>query len=581
MEHATPEEYISNIITEDNINKSIDHLMEALTSEMYDASVTKSELQLYIDWSQHHLRYAADTCEKNKSSLATLQKNIKFYKEKLRVYEKSLWSISEDDANWLMQLEEKNQRIDMLKSELFRYGKANEDCELIGDVDDFHFAFYLDSITRLILEVELQMETMKDIKKSMEDQMGNSTEIPQKILKNKGNENDESDESRNKKKDEPEGWNDLLCYLVRSIRKVDIPVAYWLNRLNRQKLKSESLIRIENVLTKIIGETNERELQNHLRDLKVFIECYANTRQIHFFTTCYKNSRDENSRLYLILRKQLQILNDIIAKFIDEAPKSVETLNEQNNRVSVLKDQYAMLTKKLSKYTQDQVADVNENLIKCRTEVDAVRNKYEKLMEKHENECKIVMAEKYAGTLDAEKREYPIKVEEQQKEELSDERKKNDEKKINDEMEVQCFKDDQRNKRNQELERKKDQELQDLQNYCIWQIKCTNIITAEQIEELEMRYKLHKNMLNKLMQSGNIDEMIATHQEKMKNNSLKDEIGQFFINKLALYCDIEQADYIQAATKHTNRGYDHLFRENVSSKGIFTLYANLDLESCF
>ncbi|XP_032675964.1 uncharacterized protein LOC116846359 [Odontomachus brunneus] len=552
MEHITPEEYISNIITADNIDESMKHLLETLELETHDVKKITRDTMLYTDWLEYYHKFAAEIYEKKKTSFTTLKKNIKFYKEKLRVYEKSLWSISnnKDNANWLMQLKEKNQRIDTLRSELFCYEKMDENCELIGDIDDFNFIFYLDSITRQILELELEIETLKDIEKNMKDHTENST---QKILKDKN-------------KHDLKEWDNLLCCLLQNIVNVKVPVRYWLNRLRIQNLKSTYLISIRKLLTCLTDKINDTELQTTLNKLEICIQNYINEVQILLFVSCYNNSTTENIRMLTILQEQLVSLEDTFFKHLKESTISPKViLNERNDRVTILENQYAKLTEKSDKYIQDQITALSENVIKRRTEVQTVRNECEKSMEKHENECKIIMTDKYTSTLDSEQRkypnteerEYPVEEKKQQKEELSDEQKKEDKKKINDEAEAQHSKDDQMN--NKDLK-------SIMVNNNLWKMKSENLYNEALIKATEVKFELYKEMLNKLMQSENdIEDVIATYQKENKRNHLIN-----MNNKILLYFNIEQANFIEPALRRNQKqkgDYD-LLKNNVAMNDI-------------
>lgn len=612
-----PTDYINFIITEHNIRMCIDFLEKTRVQKAKDLEAVSAEVKLYDEWLEDSRKYALAKTLVDNMVIPGLEESLKFAKDEARRYERDLWIVSSDakdwNAFWTKELEDKNERIDMLKSSLFHWETSkDEDYRLVRKVDEYVFALYLELQIRQIIELEQDIASLKDRAKISEtsENKGTRTEAEEfqkghvrellmlleqmkKISIREDEEmrcsrkmekvsdeqkmNDEQENSAEKglyledrENDGGKGTSDRQAHELREnlVSESDFilcaPNDYSHNLLS---LQARIVIWLENIKNLLISMNNTNEQQEEfaksLRLLSRKSENYITGLQMLMYGTCIYVSSATAKRINSNLSKRLKILQQ---NYSEEGP-SEELLHERELRIVKLENQYVKLTEKPLTCPQDQVAVAEgENLNQCQAQTEGTRTEVE---EKRSKELRMFLEQMKTSIRENEKMEC-IRKKVNDEEKMSVKQKKSEEEEIYleasspyDETAVHVKKVQSTCKRwdmKRDIRKKLRDNRQD-----IWKTRCENLKLEDENKRLKMEFKANSNMMIELQTElffTNIDDLIS---QKASTVSTEDnpEVNEHEFNsdKQLLYASLERACLTQTALGCGSRYYDYLLKK--------------------
>lgn len=561
-----PCEYIDNVISQDNIDLSIDCFNQVLDEKRRATTIKLHDTKLNSTWLEKCLVYASAKWDKDNQRISGFEDIVTSFKKHMESLEKTLWKTNEkDSANRLKILKKKNCRIDVLKAELFPWHKSSKHFLFFEEFDDIGFRLFLHSAAREKIFLTSEIAYMKDILMSVKDQAGIS-----KILK------DVNNEDENKKLVfETQQCRSLFSQLIDEAHGVKILCDYWSNLLLLRSEKIKRLTEIKEILTSINNTNDDQELVKFARIYSIKSDNYINKMLCRIYNASNNTDSETTSRRVVSdFRGQLTAFKDAFSKLCEKMPLKSE-LNERNCQLAELEDQYVQLTEKPKTFNQQPI--LNKHFFRDNADTKLVQAEVEKLMKQHEDEVKIVVMHKETST-DPDREPETQKV----NDELT-----SDTKKVNNEEEKECLttgeeheekrfpkriSGEDHEKQKEEYEARRNENRQKImklkttikdQTDKVWDMLRDNFKLKNENQRLEREIEMNKELLEELKLEYNIEAMIVRkkamlEEKKRLNNELNHE---FISDKMLLYTNMQDVYYTQVTIEAGNKYYNYLLEK--------------------
>lgn len=557
-----PCEYIDNVLSQDNIDPSIDCFNKILNEKRRAIKIKLHNTQLNSTWLEKCRVYASAKWDKDNQRISEFEDIATSFKKHTRNLEKILWKTNErDNANLLKILKKKNCRIDVLTSELFPWHKSSKNFLFFEEFDDIGFRLFLHSAAREKILLKNEIAFLKDTLTSVKDQAGTS-----KILKDVNNEDEK------KLFSEAQKCRVLFSQLIVEAHNVKILCEYWSNLLLLRSEKIKRLTEIKEILTSINDTNDEQELMKFVRVHSVKSDNYIDKMLCRIYNACNNvDSETTSRRVVSDFRGQLTAFKDAFSKLCEKMPLKSE-LNERNCQLAELEDQYVQLTEKPKAFNQQPI--LSKNFFRVNADTKLVQAELEKLMKKHEDEVKIVVMHKETST-DPEREPETQKV----NDELM-----SDTNKVNNEEEKECLttgeeheekrriSEEDHEKQKEEYEARRNENRQKImklkttikdQSDKVWDMLRENFKLKKENQRLEREIEMNKEILKDIKLQCSIDAMIVRkkimlEKKKRLNNVLNHE---FTSDKMLLYTNMQDVYNTQVAIEAGNKYYNYLLEK--------------------